>query len=192
MNDFGFYLQLGWEHIISIDALDHQLFIISLAVLYTIGDWKKVLILVTAFTIGHSLTLALSTLNIISVPSNVVEFIIPCTIVITAVTNILKPTINTHNLTFSYCLALFFGLIHGLGFANTLKFIIAEDQSFGWSLVAFNIGLELGQVLVVLLFLLLASLLILKLKVNRRYWVLVISGVVLLISLKMVIDRFPT
>ena len=192
MSDFGFYFGLGWEHIISADALDHQLFILSLAVLYTLKEWKQVFILVTAFTIGHSVTLALSTLNILSVPSSVVEFIIPCTIVITAFANMIKPTVKSAGIQVNYFFALFFGLIHGLGFANALKFMLAKDQRLGWSLFSFNLGLEAGQIAVVLLILLLASISIFYLNINRRYWVLVISGGVLLISLKMAIERFPT
>ena len=88
MNDFTIYFEEGWNHIISSDALDHQLFIVALAAIYLVNDWKKVLILVTAFTIGHSLTLALSTFNLIKVNSNWVEFLIPLTIVITAIQNL--------------------------------------------------------------------------------------------------------
>ena len=86
MSDFGFYFSLGWEHIISWNALDHQLFILALAAIYLLKDWRQVLVLVTAFTIGHSLTLALTVLNIIHFPSAWIEFLIPCTIVATAIT----------------------------------------------------------------------------------------------------------
>ena len=192
MNDVAFYFTLGWEHIISLDALDHQLFILALVVLYTLHEWKKVLILVTAFTIGHSITLALSTLHILTVPSRLVEFLIPCTIFITAAANIIKPAHGNRKVQLNYFLAIFFGLIHGLGFANALQFMLASDQSLGWSLLSFNLGLEAGQVMVVIILLLLAHIFINYLKVNRRYWIVGISSAVLLFSIKMVIERFPS
>ena len=94
MSDFGFYFSLGWEHIISWDALDHQLFILALAAIYLLKDWRQVLVLVTAFTIGHSLTLALTVLNIIHFPSDWIEFLIPCTIVATAITNLFQKILH--------------------------------------------------------------------------------------------------
>lgn len=191
MSDFGFYFSLGWEHIISLDALDHQLFILALIVLYNLADWRKVLILVTAFTIGHSITLALSTLNIIQVPSEIIEFLIPCTIVITAITNFIKPYAANKTIHWNYFLAMFFGLIHGLGFAIALKFMLANDQSLGWSLLSFNLGLEAGQIVLVIFLLLLAFIFIQLLKLKQRYWIYIISSVVLIISLKMAIERLP-
>ena len=119
MQDFIFYLKLGWEHIISLDALDHQLFVLVLVAVYSFGDWKKILVLVTAFTIGHSITLALSTLDIIRISSDWVEFLIPLTIVITAFDNIIFKGNQSKLMRINYFLALFFGLIHGVGFANT-------------------------------------------------------------------------
>src|SRR5215203_6971632 len=112
MSDFGFYFKLGWEHIISIEALDHQLFIAALAAIYLLKDWRQVLILVTAFTIGHSLTLALSVLDIIRIPAKLVEFLIPLTIVITAICNLFQTRFTPRSIRINYFLALFFGLIH--------------------------------------------------------------------------------
>ncbi len=191
MVDFGFYFKLGWDHIISIDALDHLLFILVLAAVYTLNEWRQVLILVTAFTIGHSITLALSTLDLIRIDSKLVEFLIPCTIIITAVTNLFQKTFRTGAIRFNYFLALFFGLIHGLGFANTLRFMLARDQSLGWALFGFNIGLEAGQVMIVLLILIMAQLFLFYLKVLRRDWVLFISAAVFSLALKMALERWP-
>ena len=187
-----FYFVLGWQHIISFDALDHQLFILALIVLYTLRQWKQVLILVTAFTIGHSLTLALSTLHIVTIPSRLVEILIPCTIFITAAANIIKPVHGNTKVELNYFLALFFGLIHGLGFANALQFMLGRDQSLGWSLLSFNIGLEAGQITIVIFLLLLAHIFLYYLKINRRYWIITISALVLLASVKMIIERFPS
>lgn len=128
MENFTFFFNLGWEHIISTDALDHQLFIIVLGAIYLIQDWKQTLILVTAFTIGHSLTLALSTLNLVKISSLWVEFLIPLTIVITALVNLLRKQTDKKAMQIHYLLALFFGLIHGLGFANTLRFMLSKES----------------------------------------------------------------
>lgn len=185
------YFHEGWKHIISMDALDHQLFILVLAAIYTLKDWKQVLILVTAFTIGHSITLALSALNVFSVPRDWVEFLIPCTIVFTAVANVLHRNFNPKSIRLNYFLALFFGLIHGLGFANTLRFMLAEGEGIAWPLLQFNLGLEAGQIIVVLLILLLAYLFVYIIKLNRRYWVSLLSAAGFIVALKIAIERFP-
>ena len=185
------YFKEGWHHIISKDALDHQLFIIALAAVYTLFEWRQVLILVTAFTIGHTVTLALSTLNLITIPTNLVEILIPCTIVITAIANLFQKSFSPKAIRLNYFLALFFGLIHGLGFANTLRFIKAEDESLGWILLQFNLGLEAGQILVVVLILFVAYLFLNILKVPRREWIIFISGGVFSLAAKMVLERLP-
>ena len=190
MQDFTFYFKLGWQHIISWDALDHILFVLALSAIYLLSNWKQVLVLVTAFTIGHSLTLALSVYNIVKVNDSLVEFLIPCTIVATALFNFFQKDFTPRSLRLNYFLALFFGLIHGLGFANTIRFMLAKDQSIGWSLFAFNIGLEVGQVIVVLCILLLSFLIVNKLNVKRKWWVWGLSGVAFCIALKMIIERW--
>jgi hypothetical protein len=191
MADFYFYLRLGWEHIMSLDALDHILFLVVLAAVYTLAEWKAVLILVTAFTIGHSATLALSALNLLTVPSHVVEFLIPCTIVFTAVSNLFQKDYTTKYIRFNYLLALFFGLVHGLGFANTLRFILAGDQSLGKALLGFNLGLEAGQVLIVFVLLLVAQFVLQVFHIKRRDWVLFLSAAVLSLALQMALQRWP-
>jgi hypothetical protein len=192
MQDFGFYFQFGWEHIISKDALDHQLFIAALAAIYVLKEWKQVLILVTAFTIGHSLTLALSVLDIVRFNSKWVEFIIPCTIVFTAVANLFQKDFTKKSIRINYVLALVFGLVHGMGFANSLRFMLAEDQNLLSGLLAFNLGIEAGQVVLVSFILLLALFFINVGRVNRRDWVLFLSGIAFGLALKMAIERFPT
>ncbi len=173
------------------DALDHILFVLVLTAVYLLQDWKKVLVLVTAFTIGHSITLALSTLNLVSVSTKLVEFFIPCTIVFTAVANLFRRRIVHRNIRINYFLALFFGLIHGLGFANTLRFVLAQDQSMGRALFGFNVGLEAGQIIIVSGMLLLAELVVNKLKIPRRDWVLAIAAAVFSLSLQMALQRWP-
>lgn len=191
MNDFLFYLKLGWEHIISLDALDHQLFVLALIAIYSYSDWKKILVLVTAFTIGHSVTLALSILDIVRVPSAWVEFLIPLTIVLTALGNIVTKNKKQSQNKTNYYLALFFGLIHGMGFANTARVMIAKSQSIALPLLGFNIGLEVGQIVIVLAILILLFILLNLFKVNKKDWVLFVSSGVFALSLKMTLERLP-
>ncbi|MGZ5264245.1 MAG: HupE/UreJ family protein, partial [Kaistella sp.] len=113
MNDFLFYLNLGWEHIISLDALDHQLFVLVLVAVFALKDWENILWIITAFTIGHSVTLALSVFDIVRAPAKWVEFLIPLTIVVTALDNILMRNRQKNLMKMNFYLALFFGLIHG-------------------------------------------------------------------------------
>ena len=115
MNDLSMYFQTGWHHIIGWNALDHILFIVALTALYLAENWKEVLILVTAFTIGHSATLALSVYDVVRVNERLVEFLIPCTIAATAIFNLVVKDINVKSLRFNYLFAIFFGLIQGLG-----------------------------------------------------------------------------
>lgn len=191
MNDFMFFLREGWDHIISLGAMDHILFITALAVVYTVGEWKKVLILITAFTIGHAITLVLSVLNIIRFSDAWVEFLIPCTILVTAAVNLFQRDFSTKSLRINYFLALFFGLVHGMGYANAIRFSLAKGQGFGISLFSFNLGLEIGQIFVVLLLLLLTYLITKVPLISRRNWVIAISALVFVVSLLMAVERFP-
>ncbi|MBK8520852.1 MAG: HupE/UreJ family protein [Ferruginibacter sp.] len=191
MQDLGFYFEIGWQHIIALEAKDHWLFILALSAIYLIGNWKQVLILVTAFTIGHSLTLALSVFDIVRVNSDWVEFLIPCTIVATALFNFFQKDFQPRSLRLNYFLALFFGLVHGLGFANAIRFMLAKDQSMGWSLFGFNIGLEAGQIAVVTAILILSYLLVNKAGLKRKWWVWGLSLVASGIAFKMAWERFP-
>lgn len=191
MQDLGFYFELGWHHIMAWDALDHLLFVLALSAIYLIGNWRQVLVLVTAFTIGHSLTLALSVYDIVSISDKWVEFLIPVTIIITAALNLLEKNYEPRSLRLNYFLALFFGLIHGLGFANAIRFMISKHESIGWSLFGFNIGLEVGQIVVVSGILCLSYLLVNKAGLKRKWWVWGVSIIALSIAFKMAWDRFP-
>jgi HupE / UreJ protein len=191
MSDFAFYFKMGWEHIISKDALDHQLFILALACVYTIWDIKRVLILVTAFTIGHSLTLALSVYDVIRFSSKWVEFLIPCTIFITALNNIFQIDSEGKSARINYYLALCFGLIHGMGFANAIRIMLATDQTIGWGLFGFNVGLEAGQIFCVAIILTIGMLFLNVIKVKRRDWIFFLSAGVFALSLKMALERLP-
>jgi hypothetical protein len=191
MSDFAFYFKMGWQHIISRDALDHQLFILALACVYTTKDLKRVLILVTAFTIGHSLTLALSVYDVIRFSSKWVEFLIPCTIFITALNNLFQIRSAAKSARINYYLALCFGLIHGMGFANAIRIMLARDQSMARGLFGFNVGLETGQICVVAVILLIGLLFLNFLKVKPRDWIIFLSAGVFALSLKMALERIP-
>lgn len=191
LQDFFFYFKIGWHHIIRADALDHQLFILALAAIYTYRDIKKILILVTAFTIGHSLTLILSVLDVIRFSGKWVEFLIPCTIVITALNNLRIRDFNAKNVRINYYLALSFGLIHGMGFANSIRIILAHDQTIGWGLFGFNTGLETGQIFVVAIILTITAIAFNVFKVRRRDWMFFLSSGAFALSLKMALERIP-
>jgi hypothetical protein len=191
MSDIAFYFTTGWHHIISWGALDHILFIIALSAIYLIENWKQVLILVTAFTIGHSLTLALSVYDLIRMNERWVEFLIPFTIFATGVFNFMAKNYKPKSLRLNYFLALFFGLIHGMGFANTIRFMLAKDQNIAIPLLSFNVGLEVGQIVVVAFILLLSFLLVNKLKLKRQWWVWGLSTCAIIISVNMMVDRWP-
>ncbi len=191
MQDFLFYLQLGWEHIISKDALDHQLFILALIAIFSFRDWKKVLILVTAFTIGHSLTLILSALDVFRFPSDWVEFLIPCTIVFTALDNIIFSKNEKKLIQLNYYLALLFGLIHGMGFANSVRMMLASEQDITLPLFGFNVGLELGQIIVVAIALFIHYIFSEVLKLSNKIWIYIISVPIFIFALKMALERIP-
>ena len=191
MQDFFFFLQLGWEHIISKDALDHQLFILALIAIFSFRDWKKVLILVTAFTIGHSLTLVLSALDVFRFPSEWVEFLIPCTIVFTALDNIIFSKNEKKLIQLNYYLALLFGLIHGMGFANSVRMMLANEQDITLPLFGFNVGLELGQIVVVAIALFIHYIFSEVLKLSNKIWIYIISVPIFIFALKMALERIP-
>lgn len=189
MNDLELFFSLGWHHIISADALDHILFIIALSAIYIFKDWKNVLILITAFTIGHSLTLALSVYDVIRINNRLVEILIPCTIVITATFNFFQKNFTQKKFQMNYFFALFFGLIHGMGFANSIRFMMPKDESIAVPLLSFNIGLEAGQIVIVLLILLLSYLLITILNAPRKVWIYILSSIALIASLQIIVER---
>jgi hypothetical protein len=188
MSSFELYFKLGLEHILDIQGFDHILFVLALCAVYVARDWKKILILVTAFTIGHSLTLALATFNVIQVRSDLIEFLIPVTIAITALVDLFKPKPSTgKGIQLNYIFAVFFGLIHGLGFSNYLKELLGKEASIWQPLLAFNLGLEAGQIVIVTAFLILTSLLGLA-GVNRKDWTLIVSAFVLGVACMLMLE----
>lgn len=190
MPDFWLYFQLGFQHICDWQGYDHILFVTVLCGIYQLADWKKVLVLVTAFTIGHSLTLALSVFNLIHINTSLIEFLIPVTIVITSFSNLIRRNTSTKTINLTYFLALFFGLIHGLGFSNYLKSLLGKSTGIVAELFAFNVGLECGQLLIVISVLLISFLLLRFFKIKQVEWTFFLSSAIFGIALIMCIDRF--
>ena len=191
MHPFEFYLKLGFDHIADMAAYDHILFLVVLCAVYRIEQWKKILILVTAFTIGHSITLVLVSLDIFSIPSNLIKFLIPATIFITALHNVIGPntTEKSSRMNQNYAMALFFGLIHGMDFSNYFKALIMDPSDIVIPLLGFNIGIELGQLLVVLFIVSVAFLFLNILRVKHREWNVFISGAAAGMSLISMLDN---
>jgi hypothetical protein len=193
MQDFKLYFGIGIEHILNPEALDHILFVAALCLRYLMKDWKKVIVLVTAFTIGHSVTLALSALGWVHFATRWIEFLIPLTIVATALNNLAQRKDRVEHpsrLPLIYFFALFFGLIHGLAFAGTLVSLVGKDDLV-LPLLAFNLGIEAAQLVVVAAILLISFIFVQLIKIRRVWWVRGASALVLIASLKMAFDRWP-
>ena len=194
---FSTYLQLGFEHIADLAAYDHILFIVALCAIYKLREWKKVAILVTAFTIGHSITLALAAMDIIRFPQAWIEFLIPVTIVATAVYNLAAHRFRAAKTTFSsrlqlnYLFALLFGLIHGMGFSNFFRALLlpGEEGLLIRQLFAFNVGVELGQLAIVAVILGVSFFVLSVLKLKQQYWNWLVSSLCGLMALRMALER---
>jgi hydrogenase/urease accessory protein HupE len=178
-----FYLNEGFHHILDPRGYDHILFVVALCVSYSIKEWKNVAWLVTAFTLGHSLTLALATLKILTFRTDIIEFLIPLTILATCLLNFFQAKKNTKISWQRYGLALGFGWIHGLGFSNFLRSMLGREESIFLPLLTFNLGLEIGQLLIVATILCISGLLTQVFKTNRRDWMVAVSGIVFGVSL---------
>ena len=199
MDDFLIYLRLGFEHITDPRGYDHILFVIALCAVYTLRQWRQVLVLVTAFTIGHSVTLALATLQLIQYKTALIELLIPITILITAVSNLffkdsapggrVYATAQPPKRPWRYGLALIFGLIHGMGFSNYLRSLLGREAEIVQPLLAFNIGLELGQLVIVSLVLGLAYLVLNIFRVRQLTWVHIVSGIIIGMAITLIADN---
>lgn len=194
---FGVYLRLGFDHLLDLRGYDHILFLAVLCAAYSLARWRELLILVTAFTVGHSLSLAAATLGLVRIGSGLVEFLIPMTIVATAVTNLAglsrrgRGTGRWSAPRVRYGLALLFGVVHGLGFATFLRLALGGERSIWLPLLSFNIGLELAQIVAA------AGVLAIGLAATRvpgvgeRLWTVALSAVAGSVALVMAAGRFP-
>ncbi|MCT1526764.1 MULTISPECIES: HupE/UreJ family protein [Sphingobacterium] len=190
MSDFSIYFQLGWQHILDFNGYDHILFVMVLCCSYVLKDWKKILWLVTAFTVGHSVTLALAAFKVLNVNSDWIEFLIPVTILITALYNLPKRR-KQRSPALLYSMALAFGFIHGLGFSNYLQSLLGKEANIFWPLLSFNLGLEFGQLIIVFFVILLSELMLKIFSVTNRDWSFFLSSAVVGISLIMALERIP-
>jgi len=193
MSIFKLYLELGLSHITDLQGYDHILFLVTLCAVYSFNQWKSIIILITGFTIGHCTTLILATFNLLNISSNIIEFLIPVTIFITAIANIIfrKENLSKRLQVIKYSSAIFFGLIHGLGFSYYLKSLLGSESSIFKPLLAFNIGIEIGQMIVVAIILSLSLFAIYLLKLKKQDWSFILSGSGLGISLILLLERFP-
>lgn len=192
MQTFALFFKQGLSHILDIDGIDHMLFILAMTVFFNPSHWKKLALLITAFTVGHSITLALSVYDVITLKRNLVEQLIPITIIITCINNffkVYKPTQINYQLL--YAVVLVFGCIHGLAFSNFLKMAFFEDDNLLASLVGFNVGIELGQLLIVGVFLatIQTALYCFK-KLKHDHIIITSSALIMLCALKILWNQF--
>ena len=190
MHPFEFYLKLGFEHIANLNGFDHILFLVALCAVYQIKQWKRILILVTAFTIGHSITLFLVSLNLFTIPSRIIKILIPTTIMLTSLQNSRAVDRNDSfsSMSKNYAIALFFGLIHGMDFSNYFRALILSPDDILIPLFGFNMGIELGQLVIVLIIVLIAFIFLNVLKVKHQKWNLFISGAAFGISFISIVE----
>jgi len=192
MSDFFLWFITGLEHIADPKGYDHILFLLALCGVYDLKEWKKLLILVTAFTVGHSLTLALSVLDIVTLRTPLVEFLIPLTILVTCIYNLLHLNKNkSSRMLPAYFLAMFFGLIHGLGFSYLLKSLLGKEAGIAGPLLAFNLGLEAGQLLIVSAVLIISLVLVRIFRIQFYHWKFFLSSAVFGIAFIMAAERIP-
>jgi len=191
MSEFWIYFNIGLRHVLDINAYDHVLFLIALVVPYAFKDWKRVLLLVTLFTLGHTLSLMLSVYGIVYIKANLVEFLIPITILVTALFHLFTAGKSSKNESVSFVafVTLFFGIIHGLGFSNYFKTILpgaASDKLL--PLLEFALGIETAQIIVVLVVLILSYIIQTFFRFSKRDWTLVMSAFVIGVVLPMIIS----
>jgi len=193
MELFWFYIKLGFWHVLDLSAYDHILFLAALTIPFTFKKWKVVLLLATLFTIAHCTSLALSVYGILVMDIALVEFMIPITICLTAVFNIIyikaidgQSTIYLHILA-----AIFFGLIHGFGFSNYFGMLVAEETDKLTSLLGFATGIEFSQIVIILMVLMVTYVVQSVLKVHRSFFIITASILLILVTIPMVIRAFP-
>lgn len=190
MSDFWLYFNLGLHHVLDWQAYDHILFLIVLCAAYTFSSWKKILLLVTMFTIGHTLSLLLANYHVVSVSSRVIEFLIPVTILVTALFNLFTAGKEKkfEKIGVLYIVTIFFGLIHGMGFAT---FFTALDSGGGiLPLLEFALGIEAAQIIVVMIILIIAFIFQTIFRFNKKDWVLVVSSLVIGMIIPMLINNW--
>lgn len=193
MEQFWFYLQLGLKHVLDPNAYDHILFLAALAIPFSFKQWKSVVVLATIFTITHCLSLALSVYDVFTVDVALIEFLIPVTILLTALFNgvyVKKGAVHS-SLYFHGLATAFFGFVHGFGFSNYFKMMMAEEEDKIVPLLGFAAGIEISQVTVILSLLLLSFILTQVLKLKPAYVIIGLSALVICITIPLLVDTFP-
>ncbi|HSG07250.1 MAG TPA: HupE/UreJ family protein [Longimicrobiales bacterium] len=199
---FAVYLYLGFDHIADLRGYDHILFIVALSAGYGLTHWRHLLVLVTAFTVGHSVTLALATLRLVSVSTAWVEFLIPVTILATGVFTLLETGTRPAHLPggrsgplraqrVKYAMALLFGLVHGLGFSTYLRAVLGDEESLALPLFSFNVGLEVGQIAILACILALGWAVVRGTPLSPRWWTRLLAGGAALAAAALVVGRVP-
>nr|WP_299382468.1 HupE/UreJ family protein [Allomuricauda sp.] len=193
MQEFWFYIKLGFNHVLDLGAYDHILFLSALAIPFTFKNWKRVVILATIFTIAHCTSLALSAFGVLTVDVGLIEFLIPVTILLTALYNFTyilgNPKSSSSNV---HILATaFFGLVHGFGFSNYFKMLMAEQEDKVTPLLGFATGIEFSQVAIILIILLLTWVVLDLLKVKRQLFIGIASILIIAITIPLLIATFP-
>ena len=192
MSEFWVYLQIGLKHVLDFSAYDHVLFLIALTVPYTFKDWKRLLVLVSIFTLGHTIAMVLSVFGVIIIKVNLVEFLIPITILVVAFFNLFTAGKSSKQESISVIgfVTLFFGIIHGLGFANYLKMLLGgSPQSKLLPLSEFALGIESAQIIVVFVVLILSYIVQTFFRFTKRDWTLVMSSFVIGVVLPMIVEN---
>ena len=191
MSEFWIYFQIGLKHVLDIHAYDHVLFLIALAVPFSFKDWKQIVLLVSMFTIGHTLALLLSIFGIIAIKVNVVELLIPITILITALFNLFTAgkSSKKESVNLVFFITLFFGIIHGLGFSNYFKSILGGSPSSKLiPLGEFALGIEAAQIVVVFVVLVLSYIVQTVFRFSKRDWTLVMSAFIIGVVLPLIVE----
>lgn len=191
MQEFLIYFNMGLKHVLDIHAYDHILFLIALMIPYAFKDWQRVLFLVSLFTLGHTLALILSVFGIVKIQVNVVEFLIPITILITAIFHLFTAgkSGKKESITFIAFVTVFFGLIHGLGFSNYFNAIMVGSNSDKlFPLLEFALGIEAAQIIVVLVVLIISYLVQTVFRFSKRDWALVLSAFIIGVVLPMILQ----
>jgi len=196
VSQLAVFARVGFHHVVSPEALDHILFLLALAAIYRVREWRDAFWVVTAFTIGHSLTLALSVTGVLHLPTPLIEFLIPVTIVATAIDNIARRerTLAPRATRYRAVFAAIFGLVHGAGFANYLRSLFVDHVAL--PLLGFNLGIEAGQIVILvaaigLLTLIDWSLARLPRGAPLRVRVVAISSVIALVATRWAMQRAP-
>mgnify|MGYP000200129564 FL=1 len=190
LEDFWFNVHYGINHVLDLNGYDHLLFLIVLTLPYLFKDWKRVLILVSVFTLGHTLSLVLAAYNVVSVNGKLVEFLIPLTILIVAVFNVFTAgkKAKSEKVGVLFFSTLFFGIVHGLGFAREFKMMVGHSENKLITLLEFAIGIEFAQIIIVFLVLFVGFLMQTVFRFSKRDWIMVVSAIVIGLVIPMLLN----